>query len=470
MVVVFHMKTRSLYPHQTQAMRYARRVRNPALFVEMRLGKTLVVVRRCKQYHPRDPALGLRVLVVAPGSALGSWEQECGREGCSVAWLTGRNKQKRREALATVFERGEHPSGVFALLNKEGWSVLPEIARAPWDAVVLDESTFIKNPRAKVTKFFLHRNNFAGVPHRWVLTGTPCPEGDADFFCQLQFIAAGGPPVLGCMDYWRFRQRYMEPDVTGFGWVLKPGAPSAIRREVSRRCFVLRRSDAGMEREKVYERRAFVLPQKWRREYDDMEANFENEHASTIWAGATWQWLRQLASGFVDGELVWSDKLRGLVELLRGELAPRAVGPVVVWCCFNAEVHRIASELMSAGIRTRQVTGATEPRLRRDAVREFGRRFDVLVLQQAVAQTGMDLSASSTAVYYSTPVSQFARVQTEDRILSLRKREPLLYVDMVTRDTVDEDVQRILRVKKQMSEHALGRALAMAMKERRSKT
>ena len=90
----------------------------------------------------------------------------------------------------------------------------------------------------------------------------------------------------------------------------------------------------------------------------------------------------------------------------------------------------------------------------------------VLVLQQATAQTGVDLSAADTAIYFSTPPGQMARVQTEDRILSLKKSSPLLYVDLVVKGSVDEDVMELLAEKKALSDLSLGRALAAKMRER----
>jgi hypothetical protein len=62
-----------------------------------------------------------------------------------------------------------------------------------------------------------------------------------------------------------------------------------------------------------------------------------------------------------------------------------------------------------------------------------------------------------------------ARVQTEDRILSLKKKTPLLYVDLVVKDSVDEDVLDLLKDKIALSDLSLTRALAAKMRERRGR-
>ena len=74
-------RRRRLRPYQEQGVAYANRIRNPALFFQMRLGKTLPTIRWAKSLKPRNPRAGLRALVVAPSGALGSWTRELELEG-----------------------------------------------------------------------------------------------------------------------------------------------------------------------------------------------------------------------------------------------------------------------------------------------------------------------------------------------------------------------------------------------------
>ena len=43
-------------------------------------------------------------------------------------------------------------------------------------------------------------------------------------------------------------------------------------------------------------------------------------------------------------------------------------------------------------------------------------------------------------VYWSNSWSRNARIQSEDRIIHPRKRYPLLYIDLVTKDSIDCDI------------------------------
>src|SRR5690606_17681710 len=63
------------------------------------------------------------------------------------------------------------------------------LAALPWDVVILDESTKVRKPKAKVTQIALQYLSQAS--HRAVLTGLPNPEGPEDFVTQMMFLCGG---------------------------------------------------------------------------------------------------------------------------------------------------------------------------------------------------------------------------------------------------------------------------------------
>jgi len=447
-------------------MQYATTQDHPALFMEMRLGKTLVVIRRMLRCTPRGQD-GLRVLVVAPTSALGSWERELHAEGqTEIVWLTG-TKQERGKRLARAMLYTAAPC-VWCLINKEGHLALPGIANAPWDAVVLDESTFIKNPKARVTKFFLQ--NFRDVPHRWVLTGTPNPESDMELWPQLAFLDG---QAFGCKSFWAFRSRWYHQPFYGYDWTPKIGTATMIKNTLARRTLVMRRADVGMDVPKVYERRELPLPRRLQRIYDtacdEMLLMVRGKEISrTRYALVRTTWLRQLVSGFVDKRLEWAGKLDELVELLTGELAQEQV---VVWFNYNHEIEAALGRLRKAGVQAELMTGAVKPKARAKLEARFRvGDFRVFLLQQAVAQTGMDLAAADTAIYFSPPLGTMARRQTEDRILNVAKKGPLLILDLVVKDTVDEALLESLQAKVTRGKWTMERVYRIMRRQQDGKT
>ena len=419
-----------------RGLAYTGRERHPALFMRMRLGKTLVAIRRILAYRPLGERL--RVLVVAPTSALGDWRRELLLEGRrDVTLLLGTRKQR----LALLAEGHE-----WYLFNKEGHRALPEVAGVNWDAVVIDESTFIKNPRAKVSKFY--SNNFRDVPHRWILTGTPNPESDMDMFEQFRWLDGGN--TFGARNFWQFRTKYCVQDTWNpYEYYIRPDVHKALKERIGKRAFILDRKDVGLDNERVYQRRVLTMPKELRKASDEAERNFVLEYdgkevGKTIHKIVTYTWLRQMCGGFVDEKPVWDGKVAELRSLLEGELARE---PVVVWFAYNQELRACLEALQK--FKPLGVWGELAPETRFEIFRKFqtGERR-VLLMQIKCGTYGVDLAAASTAIYFSSPLASIERRQTEDRIASVENKGPLLFIDLLAEDSVDEDIYEALKTKK----------------------
>lgn len=438
---------RKFRPHQFGMFRYARNTKHPFLHVEMRLGKCLVTIRTVKLYKPLNPSTGLKALVVAPNSALDGWTNDISLDTATpsptnsiVNLAQAQTKKKRITLLQENFDnRDTH----WFLLNKEGFVSFPLLLSSmDWDAVIIDEA-FIRNPRAKVTKYFL--KNFRDCPHRWFLSGLPAPENDMEYFGPLAWLDG---QAFGCHSFWDWRVRDWQPSMLDqHAWVPKQGTKDKVLRTLSERCCVLRRKDAGVEPHKVKETRPVLFPPEIKRVYAKMELDFISASGDyeTQWATTKYQWLWQLTGGFNENhQLVFDGKQKELLSLLKGELAKEKV---VVWFVFNHEIDHTHATLAKQHIPSTFIYGSIPPEERtrrlnswRSSSTIFCKSARVLLLQQAVAQTGMDLSASDTAIIYSQPPGQEAQRQTEDRIVSLSKKTTLLYLRLLVPGTVDEDI------------------------------
>ncbi len=444
---------RSMYKHQRQAFAYSLRTQNPALFMDMRLGKTLVAIRRVKLYKIENP----KVLVIAPNSALGSWMDELEMEGENFVLLTGTKDQRLKKLHA-----GKDCN--WFLLNKEGHQAIPQIASLPWDVLIWDESHWIKNPKAAVTIFYL--KYFNRVKHRWILTGTPNPESDLEFVTQMLFL---NRRFMGETDYWKIRAKYFQPDGY-YGWMPKPGTREKMHDELAKTAFIMKCKDAGMEKEKIYENRYIEMPKDIRKVYDsfenDFEASIEGKSYRTIWATQKHIWLRKMCGGLIEKEegLVWGGKVVELKNLLLGELKREQV---VVWFSYNDILHEI-NQFLSPHVKCVPITGKTKLETREQYRKAFNAgKIRVLLLQEKIANAGMNLSGADTAIYYDEPTGLTAVQQTEDRILSMSKGGPLLYIRLIVKDSVDEDNRRALSVKGLRSDLVLSRIRLKYFRERR---
>lgn len=435
MSLVFH-KRKSLFPYQKEALTYAQTRSRIALFMEMRLGKTLVCIRWLE--NKTGP-----FLIVAPVEALSGWENELRGERVTPSDITvlyGTKKQ-RLDKLA------DSNSQSWCLINYEGLRVIDKAIHAvSWGAVVLDESTRIRNPKARTTKYCL--SAFSNVRHKAILTGLPDPEGPIDYYCQMSFLNGG---FLGCHNYWIFRHKFFKTDSRGWNWEPKAGSIDRIKRDVHGSSFLLSRDKANIGSKKLYQKRVVDMTPGQIKLYNQVKNQFAYEEQETKWVITQVLWMARIAGGFnADGtELISKKKMNELIRLLREDLKKEQV---VVWFRFNRELHAACEVMSRLKIPFEFITGSVDKSLRPSIIQRFQSGvFRVLAMQVKCGRFGLDCSAADTAIYYSNPYDGEDRAQTEDRIVHPQKEKPLLLIDLVSRNSIDEDVIRILKDKRQSS-------------------
>ncbi len=270
-----------------------------------------------------------------------------------------------------------------------------------------------------------------------------------DYFTQFSFLQGH---FLGHQNYWGFRNRYFWTDHMGWEWSPRLGTIETIKQELKLRAFVLTRKEAGIGSRKVYEQRHVEMTPSQRRIYKRAEKEFllelPKEERLTNWNVVKLNWMQRIAGGFASEQdkVVFSErKVQELVSLLTGELVKEQV---VVWFRFNRELENAAFRLTGQDVSIVSIKGSTLLSNRKSRLQKFARGdARVLLAQVKCAKFGLDCSAASTAIYYSNGYDYEDRVQSEDRIIHPKKVEPVLYIDLITRDSVDENVVEVLREK-----------------------
>lgn len=428
------MVKRPMYPGQLAAFRYAKYHSAIALYLEMRLGKTLVAIR-----WVRSRRRAKRVLVLCPRVVFADWGRELELESATYTILRGSVAQRAIDAKEIDCQFYVTNYEAMAVKRRPGESkkLRPSaLALLPWDAVILDESTIVKSPRARITKVVLRY--LSNARYRAVLSGLPNPEGNEDFVTQMLFLFG---EFMGCRSYWVWQQQYCRP--FRFGYWLPTKTRPIVREAVRNRSFFLSRKNAGMAEIKVYERRTVAIPAKIRQLMKIAKRDYElfGEAADNILTVMTW--LHRLAGGVHPDERgCHLAKMDELIHLATGELSGQ---PIVVWARFNAEVEAIAYALNQKDIETDTIIGGQD---NTETIREFqAGEFQAIVCQSKCARMGVNLSCADTAIIYSNYWDLQTRAQAEDRIVRVGKKSPLLIVDLIAEDTIDSDIVEALTSK-----------------------
>ena len=458
----------TLTSYQQDALRYTKNRLRIALFLEMRLGKSVVAIRWLKRVKAQ------RILLVAPlTTLLGSlnWQGELTREGVTPVLLSLLAKEKRIDALYPSRLVRATPENIkwshrqivavtprmpmYRLtrswahgwfgINYEALRTQPEILDAPWDAIILDESTRIRSPKAQITKTLLQRTSH--IKHRAILTGLPNPENPLDYFCQFVFLHG---TFMGFSNFWSFRHALFYTGWTEWDWMPKPKTRDRIKAYVHEHAFVLTRKQAGVGSTKVRRQRSVELNAAQRRVMKEMRTKFEVDGVETKWTTVVHTWMQRVAGGFhpTSLELISDAKIRLTESLIMEDFRKE---PVVIWFRFNEEIRHVRRWLKK---RQRQLTvevvhGAVHKRERPKIQERFqDGTTQVLLMQVKLGRYGWNLSRSSTAIYYSNSYEFEDRSQSEDRIIHLTKKKACLYLDLVTLGTPDEDVVAALSSKR----------------------
>lgn len=196
-------------PHQEKAIEYTKTTDHPAFLMEMRLGKTLSAIRWVQNIED-SPS---NVVVLAPLTVLEAWENELKQEGEKYIVLHGKSREQKIDLIAECYLT-QPPARTWLLINYESLLRLPEIAVMPWNVVILDESTRIKNPQSKTS--IICTEGFRLVRHRAILTGLVAPESPLDLYQQFKFLDGS---FMGCDNFWRFRSTWFLQDPYGYGYV-----------------------------------------------------------------------------------------------------------------------------------------------------------------------------------------------------------------------------------------------------------
>ena len=323
------------------------------LLLDPGLGKTAIAL--CAFNILKNKGINKRLLVITPLRPMAAtWPSEIKKwkdfEGLSYTIIHGPEKEDVLDVEADVF-----------LVNPEAVPWLVEngrFRRIGADILCVDESTKFKNSQTK--RFKALRPILTTFMRRWILTGTPTPNGLLDLFGQIYILDLGN--ALGRF-ITHYRQIYFYPaGYMGYEWQPKLGSADLIAKKIDPMVLRLKAEDWLQMPELIYDDIRVELPQAARKIYREVEDQFITEiqdetivAANAAVAGGK---CRQLANGAIySANLgpgtgtrqhhvihdVKLDALKDLVEELQGQ-------PLLVLYEFTHDAERMAQAFPNAPI------------------------------------------------------------------------------------------------------------------------
>jgi SNF2 family DNA or RNA helicase len=269
-----------------------------ALLLDPGMGKTSICLEDFRRRHSIADAS--RALVVAPlRTCKAVWPQE-GRK-----WL-GFNRFNIHVAHGVGKTVEAVNAADITVINPEGLAwMLKEAKNINWfDCAYIDESTLFKTASSKRSKnlFKLLHAVKGGVPYRFILTGTPAPNGVADLYGQFGLL---DPSILG-RTLGEFRSKYQFACRRApWGMMWEPGvnSPELIQKAIAPHSARLDATDHLDLPGIVKVKRQVALPveamQLYKKLKEDMFADLESGEVVAINPGVLSAKCRQVANGAV---------------------------------------------------------------------------------------------------------------------------------------------------------------------------
>lgn len=391
----------ALFPFQRDMVRWALRKGRAAIFADTGLGKTLMQLAWAQQADPR-------VLILAPLGVARQTVREGERWGIPVRYLRSQPAD---------------PRGI-TITNYE---MLPHFDATAFGAVVMDESSILKNFEGKTRSALIAA--FRDTPMRLCCTATPAPNDISELANHAEF--------LGILSRAEMLASFFVHDDEG--WRLKGHARQPFYRWLASWGMSLKRpSDLG------YSDLGYDLPGL------SIQPEFvETDYSPVGQLFATT--LKGVGERAAVRKATLADRVRRAAELIQAEPAE----PWIAWVGLNDEGRRLADALPGAVL----VEGDQSPEQKADALEAFAAgRVRILITKPSIAGFGLNFQHCARMVFvglgdsyetYYQSIRRCYRFGQEREVhahIVLTEPEEAIYTNVLRKEReADETARELLR-------------------------
>ena len=463
------------YAHQLTALEKSWNRETYAYFMEMGTGKTKVLIDNVAMLYDKGKVNG--ALIIAPKGVVGTWyNQEIPThlpkhiENVCVLWQSNITKEQSRK-LGTLFKTGEELHflimNVEALSTTKGTDFARKFLSSHNTLMAIDESTTIKNPKAKRTKNIIKLSELA--KYRRIMTGSPVTRNPLDLYSQCQFLS---PWLLDFQSYYAFRTRYAimkTANISGRQIQLVAGFQRLAELSEKLKPFSYRvlKADCLDLPDKIYMKRQIKLSPDQNKLYEQMRkealATLNGKRVTTVNALTQLMRLHQITCGHFtsdDGttQPIKNNRIDELMDVLE-----EIEGKAIIWAHYQYDINTIIKEVEKVHGPGSIVDyyGLTPQDERQENIKKFQNddKCRFIVGTPQTGGYGITLTAANTVIYYSNGYDLEKRLQSEDRAHRIGQKKSVTYVDILADETVDEKIVKSLRKKINIASEVLGEEL-----------
>lgn len=349
--------------------------------------------------------------------------------------------------------------------------------------VILDEAHRIGSPDSLQTNAIVTK--FRNTPYKYVASGTLISNNLMSFYMPYKFLANYTVPIA---NFHAFRNYYMRAvDKDKHIWKERKGARDTVARIISRVAVTFKKEDCIDIPEIINLSVKVKLSGEARRVYEDIEndmfAHIENmcdmcdissecdrERCNNTveinYAIATLVKLRQITSGFYKNVVVEAlpngeeERVENVITfnknpketaLLECIKTFREEEKIIIWCCFKKSVHSLTRLISSRYGKGSVISCVGNDNAFRKAEQFKNSDARFAVFMGSKAGVGLNMQYSHIQLFYEKDHSLIKRDQQIGRQHRQGQKENVTIVDFSCIDTVDEDIDKVVNGKVQLS-------------------
>jgi SNF2 family DNA or RNA helicase len=463
------------FDHQITALERGWQRPEFGLFMEMGTGKSKVLIDNLGMLY-QEGEINF-ALIIAPKGVYRNWTSKEIPEHMSddiphrvIRWVASPNKTQQAEMRSV----GEAFEGLtIFVMNVESFSSVKGRTAGEWmgrtfgrnGLIAIDESTTIKNHKAKRTKALM--KIASAFKYKRLLTGSPVTKSPMDLYSQCEFLRSG---LLGYDSFYAFQGRYavVQRKTMGshaFQQIVGFRNLDELTFKIDQFSYRVLKQDCLDLPDKIYTVRYVGLTKEQRDMYNSIKQHalvmLDDGELSTAPAVIT-QMLRlqQILSGHLktdDGDTVYFDSKR--MDALK-EILEEHDGKAIIWSRFRYDIQQITkmlNETFGQGCAA-SYYGDTSDDERQRAVNDFqnSEHLKFFVGNPSTAGYGLTLTEANLVIYYANDFNLETRAQSEDRAHRIGQKNNVTYVDLISEGTIDERIVKSLQSKIDIGAKVLG--------------
>ena len=408
---------------------------------DMGLGKTVQSLAVMKYFMSLESRA---TLIVCPATLVSNWVHEI------TQWVP--------EFQIRVLSRTVQPSNERNVINLCSYQRYLGQSSAHHDfeytLCLLDESSMIKNPNAKMTKALVAQRSL----YKLSLTGTPIENSAKDLWSIFNFL---NPRHLGKQQ--QFIERFVKPlSLDGYTAEL---AGKRLKAKLS--SHVLRRTKEHVLTElppKTYRTEYCAANELQLAQMHQVKEDYQKLKAQQAQSGSRRQMqilttilrLRQLANdpALVSKEsLQPSPKTQRLLQILS---EAQALGKkVLVFSQFAKMLHLLKGQLEERGHACNLLTGDTQNRDQEIKAFKERKGAGVFLISLKAGGYGLNLTEASMVVHYDPWWNPAVEEQATDRAYRMGQSAAVSVIKLALDDSIDENILELQKAKRNLHDLAI---------------